>query len=101
MLTFRDLFLGSVAAAALGFAAPLHAQTNTSLEVFVGYYRPFGHFNPASLVAAGVLPEQPSDLSGFAWGATGHIGARNRLGFAGQLAATIDSRVPSAPTPDG
>jgi hypothetical protein len=72
-----------------------------ALEVFVGYYRPFGRFDPGSVAAAGVLPEEPSDLSAIAWGATGHIVARNRLGFAAQLAATINSRVQSYPTPDG
>jgi hypothetical protein len=73
----------------------------TSLEVFVGYYRPFGHFDPASIIDHGTLPEQPSGLSAVAWGATGHMGVGGRFGFAAQLAATLDSRVRAIPTPDG
>jgi hypothetical protein len=77
-------------AAAVGFATPLPAQMGIfSFEgLFRRFnYRPFGHFDDASVFDAGVLPEQPSDLSAVAWGATGHIVARNRLGVAAQLAA--------------
>jgi hypothetical protein len=59
----RDLFLAPIVAAVLGLAVPLHAQLSTSIEAFVGYYRPFGHFDLTSLRVSGVLPT-PSYIIG-------------------------------------
>jgi hypothetical protein len=99
-MTFRDLFRGFIAAAAIGIAVPLHAQLSTSIEGFVGYYRPFGRFDPNSALMSD-LPPRPSDLSAAAFGATGRLVARHRLGFAAELAATLNSRVPAWLPPTG
>jgi hypothetical protein len=99
--SLRQLLCGHLVAATLAVAAPLHAQRMTSLEAFAGYYRPFGQFDPASVIVAGELPEEPSDLSAVAFGATGHVSIGRRLGVAGRLATTMRSRVPAVVTPGG
>jgi hypothetical protein len=48
-------------------AASLAAQTSVSVGPYVGYYRPFGHFEPASVYSAD-LPREPQDLAGVAFG---------------------------------
>lgn len=78
---------------------PLRAQVTGDLSVFVGYYRPFGQFDPASVYSTS-LPESPDALRAAAWGGAGHIAFHGRFGVLAQFAATR-SRVPQVITPGG
>ena len=56
-----------VVAHMLYLARAFAAQTSVSVGPYVGYYRPFGHFDPASVYITG-MPTTPQDLSGAAFG---------------------------------
>jgi hypothetical protein len=71
----------------------------TSVEAFVGYYRPYGNFDPASVYST-ALPDKPSDLRGPVWGGTVHLGIGRRLGVAAQL-ASARSQIREVITPEG
>jgi hypothetical protein len=83
----------------LGFATRASAQATSAVEIFVGYYLPFGHFDPASVYSTD-LPNQPSDLRGTAWGGAGHLSFGRRFGVEGQLSVAA-STVPEVTTPGG
>jgi hypothetical protein len=89
----------TVVAILLTLTAQLHAQVTGTLTAFVGYYRPFGHFDPASVYASW-LPEKPEDLRASAWGGAGHIAFGNRFGVVAQVAKT-SSHVPAVVTLGG
>jgi hypothetical protein len=82
----------------LGISAPVRAQRG-AIGLFAGYYRPFGHFDAASVYAAS-LPVEPSDLRGFAGGGVGQLLLGRRFGIEGQ-AAVVHSTVPAVTTPGG
>lgn len=94
----RSVLRAGVLGAALA-VGPAQGQVTTSVEGFVGFYRPFGHFDPASVYATG-LPVEPSDLQGAAWGGTLHLGFGPRLGVAALL-ATARSQIGEVVTPAG
>jgi hypothetical protein len=79
--------------------ASVFGQTRIDVEPFAGYYRPFGHFEPASGSAVD-LPQTPQDLSGLALGAEVNAWLSRRFGVAleGSLAR---STIPSVDTPEG
>jgi hypothetical protein len=99
MRSFRSVFHAGVVGATLALGSAVQGQVTTSMEGFVGYYRPFGPFDPASVSATG-LPVEPSDLQAPAWGGTVHLGIGQRLGVAAQL-ATTRSQIDEAGTPEG
>ncbi len=67
------------------FASPAQAQVTSSVEGFVGYYRPLGQFDPASVYVVGI-PSRPSDMQSPVWGVTARLGVGSRMGLAAQLA---------------
>ena len=79
--------------------ARAHTQVTATVTGFVGYYRPFGHFDPASVYTTD-LPERPEDLRATAWGGAGQLAIGNRFGVAAQVAKT-SSRVPQVVNPGG
>jgi hypothetical protein len=85
---------------AIVFAGPaaLGAQVSESIGLLAGYYRPFGHFDPASIYDTG-LPAKPSDLRGVLRGVAGQL-SLGRFGVEAQL-TTAGSTIPVAYTPDG
>lgn len=91
--------LGTALMLVAGIAAPAMGQVTGSIGPLVGYYRPFGHFDPASVYSTS-LPQEPSDLSGVAWGAEGQLSFGGRLGLEGQL-ASASSTIPEVITPGG
>src|SRR4051812_17999933 len=86
-------------AACVLVASSAHAQGPVALAPFVGYYRPLGHFAPASVLST-ALPRTPSDLSGLAWGAS--IRSELRPRFAVEVfATTSESTLPGCLCPGG
>jgi hypothetical protein len=83
----------------LGLALPVRAQLTASLGPIVGYYRPFGHFDPASVYTT-ALPTTPADLQGLALGAAGQLAIGERFGVRTQ-GAVAWSTIPEVITPDG
>lgn len=83
----------------IGAAAPANAQIRGDIGPLVGYYQPFGHFEPATVYSTS-LPREPNDLRGVAWGAVGHLTFGRRLGMEGQL-ASASSTIPGIITPAG
>jgi hypothetical protein len=79
--------------------ARAHTQVTGTVTAFAGYYRPFGHFDPASVYTTD-LPERPEDLRAVAWGGAGHLAIGNRFGVTAQV-AKASSRVPEVITPVG
>jgi hypothetical protein len=79
-------------------SAPLAAQV-VSIGPSIGYYRPFGRFDPASLFST-ALPRQPSDLAGMAWGVEVSLRLRRRIG-AEAIFSTVTSTVPGCLCPGG
>jgi hypothetical protein len=77
----------------------LAAQTSVSVGPYVGYYRPFGHFDPASVYITG-MPTTPQDLSGAAFGGEADAWFGRRLG-ASIEAGVSQSTVPAEHTPEG
>jgi hypothetical protein len=77
----------------------LAAQTSVSVGPYVGYYRPFGHFDPASVYITG-MPTTPQDLSGAAFGGEADAWFGRRLG-ASIEAGVSHSTVPAEHTPEG
>ena len=81
------------------FATASRAQTSVSIGPVVGYYRPFGHFERASVYSTD-LPMKPEDLSGPEFGGEvdawfgRRVGASIEAGFA-------SSSVPATVTPAG
>jgi hypothetical protein len=78
---------------------PLTAQTSGAIGLFAGYYRPFGHFDPASIYST-ALPTEPSDLRGPAWGGLGQLVIHRRFGLEAEL-AVARSVLPEVITPAG
>ena len=99
MPPFRSLLRSATVAATIALAPAVHAQLTPSVEAFVGYYRPLGHFDPASVYST-ALPVEPSDLQSRTWGGTVRLAVGRRFGFAGQL-AVAKSRIASVSTPQG
>ncbi len=95
----RRLTLVVALVSSLGAVAPLGAQSGFEIGPLFGYYLPTGHFAPAPYFST-VLPTQPSDLSGAAWGAEAHLWFRPRWGI--QLeAAVAGSTIGAVITPEG
>ncbi len=80
-------------------AAPLRAQTTVNVGPSFGYYRPFGHFDPASVYSTS-LPTTPSDLRGFAWGGAAQITFGQRLGAEAKV-SVANSTIHGGNTPAG
>ena len=80
-------------------APPLCAQVTGSIGPLVGYYRPFGHFEPASVYSTS-LPRQPRDLRASAVGLSGQLSFGRRLGVEAQLTAA-NSTLPAMNSPAG
>jgi len=89
----------SVMAILLIPASRAHTQVTGTVTAFVGYYRPFGHFDRASVYTT-ELPERPEDLRAAAWGGAGQLAIGDRFGVAAQVAKTR-SRVPESFNPGG
>jgi hypothetical protein len=86
-------------AACLLAASSAHAQGSLAVAPIVGYYRPFGHFAPASVLST-ALPRTPSDLSGLAWGASLRSVLRPRVAVE-VFATTSESTLPGCLCPGG
>lgn len=84
---------------AIALVPQIHGQVRTSLEAFAGYYRPFGHFDPASVFSTS-LPADPSNLEGTAVGGSVQLSIGRRYGLATQF-AVANSRIGQVVTPDG
>jgi hypothetical protein len=82
----------------LGISAPMRAQ-RAAIGLCGGYYRPFGHFDAASVYSTS-LPVEPSDLRGFAGGGAGQLSLGRRFGLEAQI-AVVHSTVPAVTTPGG
>ena len=67
-------------------AASLAAQTSLSVGPYLGYYRPFGQFEPAS-VSSTSLPREPQDLAGVA------LGGEAEAWFGRHFGASVDAAV--------
>lgn len=85
MRSLRSVCLAGVVGSVVALASPAYAQQSASVEGFVGYYRPFGHYEPASAYPIG-LPTRPSDLRAPMLGISGRMGITPRLGVAAQIA---------------
>lgn len=98
MLSFKlpTRWLGAVL---IAFAPRANAQGTASLGAFIGYYRPFGSFDPASVYSTD-LPTHPSALHGLAVGVSVAVSPNPRFGGAATL-ATVWSEVPQVVTPGG
>lgn len=83
----------------MAFATSLAAQTSVSFGPVVGYYRPYGHFEPASVYTTD-LPTRPQDLSGAAFGGEVDAWFGRRVG-ASIEADVASSEVPATVTPEG
>ncbi len=79
-------------------ASPAAAQV-LSVGPSVGYYRPFGRFDPAPIVSTD-LPREPRSLAGRTWGAEARLTLRGRLGIEGSF-STVASTVPGCTCPNG
>lgn len=99
MLKPRGWWILQALASVVGFAAPLCAQMTVGVGPLLGYYRPHGHFDPASIYST-ALPREPSDLRGRAWGGAAHISFGQRLGTEGRVSIT-NSTIPGMFTPAG
>lgn len=77
----------------------LSAQASGAIGLFAGYYRPFGHFDPASIYST-ALPTEPGDLRGPAWGGVGQLVIHRRFGLEAQV-AVARSTLPEVITPAG
>ena len=71
-------------------AGALAAQTSLSVGPYVGYYRPFGHFEPASVYSTN-LPPEPQDLAGAAFGGEADAWFGKRFGASIDAAVTRSS----------
>jgi hypothetical protein len=74
----------------------LAAQPRVSVGPYVGYYRPLGHFDPASVYITG-MPTTPQDLSGAAFGGEADVWFGRRLGVsieAGVSQSTVPAQAP-------
>ena len=82
-----------------GVPVPMRAQVTASVGPIVGYYRPFGHFDPASVYTTD-LPSEPRDLRGFMAGGAAHLSLGRRFGL--ETHVTIaHSSIPAVITPGG
>jgi hypothetical protein len=79
--------------------AALGAQTSVSVGPYIGYYRPLGHFEPASVFSTS-LPQEPKDLAGAAIGVDADAWFGEHLG-ASLEAGVTRSTVGSVDTPEG
>jgi hypothetical protein len=77
----------------------LGAQVTFDVGPLVGYYRPLGHFDPATVFETD-LPDTPSGLSGLAWGGAARLAFAHRLGIEAELSVT-NSSVREVATPGG
>jgi hypothetical protein len=66
---------------------------------YLGYYRPYGHFEPASVYSTS-LPQQPQDLGGVALGGEADAWFGRHFGASVDAAVTLSS-VASTLTPEG
>lgn len=95
MLKLSRTFLAAFLAAS---SAPLAAQV-ISIGPSIGYYRPFGQFDPTGLFST-ALPRQPSDLAGIAWGVDASVRLPHRIGAEATF-STVTSTVPGCVCPGG
>ena len=80
-------------------ALPVNAQVEFSIGPVIGYYRPFGKFDPASVYLTS-LPFTPQALSGLAWGGAASVWFGRRFGAEIQASFT-QSMLPGVNTPGG
>jgi hypothetical protein len=80
-------------------AASVAAQTSLSVGPYVGYYRPFGHFEPASVYSTN-LPPDPQALAGAVFGGEADAWLGKHFG-ASLDAAVTRSSVGITLTPEG
>jgi hypothetical protein len=99
MFAFRLRVQWLGAAALIAVTPRANAQVAGALGAFIGYYRPFGSFDPASVYSTD-LPNQPSDLQGLAAGVSAAISLTAHFGSAATL-AMIRSEVPQITIPGG
>jgi hypothetical protein len=95
-LAVRTLAVGALAA---GVAPTSSAQMSVDVGVVAGYYRPVGHFRPASVFLTS-LPTTPSDLSAPMFGAEATLHFTTRFGLQAQGNVTSSS-VGVVATPEG
>lgn len=95
----RCLRLCTLTILLLGVPVPTQAQVMTAVGLFGGYYRPFGHFDPASVYST-ALPVEPRDLRGFLGGGAVHLSLGRRLGIEAQMAVAF-STIPAVVAPGG
>lgn len=88
-----------VLAIVLTLARPVGAQVKFSIGPVIGYYRPFGKFDPASVYATN-LPGTPQDLRGLTWGGAARVWLGRRFGAELQASFT-QSTIPGITTPGG
>jgi hypothetical protein len=96
MSVVRTFFVAAIAA----ITSKAGAQRQIELSPLLGYYRPLGNFDPASIYST-ALPERPQDLAGVAFG--GELSALwSRFGV-GIRGATVHTYLaePPHPTPSG
>ncbi|HEY4101198.1 MAG TPA: hypothetical protein VGM20_10005 [Gemmatimonadales bacterium] len=89
----------SAAIVLVALAQSLHAQVSVTLAPTIGYYRPLGHFDAASVYATD-LPLTPQGLSGTAIGGAAKAWFGHRFG-AEIMASVARSTVPSIFSPEG
>lgn len=94
--------LGLVLGVLFAGSQPIRAQVRFDVAPLIGYYRPLGAFDDASVYSTR-LPATPQDLSGFAWGGAAHLWFGGHLGAEFQVvdaSSTIASVItPGGPTP--
>lgn len=80
-------------------ALPVGAQVEFSFGPVIGYYRPLGKFDQASVYSTN-LPNTPQVLSGLAWGGAGTVWFGRRFGAELQASLT-QSTIPGIISPVG
>src|ERR1051325_8805270 len=87
--------------AGLAVLGPVQAAAQAGIEVgpLLGYYRPYGRFEPTSVNIIG-LPATPRVLRGRAWGGEARVWFGRRFG--GEIQASVSrSTIPQVLTPNG
>jgi hypothetical protein len=87
--------------AGLAVLGPVQAAAQAGIEVgpLLGYYRPYGRFEPTSVNIIG-LPATPRVLRGRAWGGEARVWFGRRVG--GEIQASVSrSTIPQVLTPNG
>jgi hypothetical protein len=88
-----------VVSLALVIPVPGAAQVSVEVGPLLGYYRPLGSFEDASVYST-ALPRTPQDLSGHAWGGEARVWFGKRVGT--ELHTSVArSTIPQVNTPAG